>query len=82
MAPRPGLGPGTSKLTVSRYYQLSYRGIKFYMVGRVGIEPTTSALSEQRSNRLSYPPILRVVYRDTSSIFHICLSIFSFIKKF
>lgn len=32
----------------------------------------TSRLSSVRSNQLSYTPIARVVYRDTSSSFHIC----------
>lgn len=43
-----------------------------YMVVRVGLGPTTPALSEQCSNQLSYPTMSRVVYRDTSSLFHIC----------
>ena len=42
------------------------------MVGRAGVEPTTPALSEQCSNQLSYLTMSRVVYRDTSSLFHIC----------
>ena len=43
-----------------------------YMVGVSGLEPPTSDLSGLRSNQLSYTPITRVVYRDTSSSFHIC----------
>ena len=43
-----------------------------HMVGITGIGPVTSDLSGLRSNQLSYTPITRVVYRDTSSLFHIC----------
>ena len=39
--------------------QLSYIPFKIGKVGLVGLEPTTSPLSEERSNRLSYRPSLR-----------------------
>ena len=39
--------------------QLSYIPFKVRKVGLVGLEPTTSPLSEERSNRLSYRPSLR-----------------------
>jgi hypothetical protein len=37
--------------------QLSYIPFSIDKVGLVGLEPTTSPLSEERSNRLSYRPI-------------------------
>jgi hypothetical protein len=42
LAPRPGLEPGTFRLTGGRYCRLSYRG-SFFVAG-VGFEPTTFGL--------------------------------------
>jgi hypothetical protein len=47
--------------------QLSYTP-NVWMVGLVGFEPTTPALSRRCSNRLSYRPEIRVVCRQQQPI--------------
>ena len=44
------------RLAKAALSQLSYIPFSFDKVGLVALEPTTSPLSEERSNRLSYRP--------------------------
>ena len=44
-------------------YQLSYRGIiKYKMATRMGLEPTTSAVTGRHSNQLNYRAVLGDAY--------------------
>ena len=54
--------------------QLSYIPSKVGKVGLVGLEPTTSPLSEERSNRLSYKPVnISIVIRKHCATFFLFL---------
>ena len=53
---------------------------KTIMVGLNGLEPSTSALSEQRSNQLSYRPMITLPYIDFLSIIPIFYLVNTFLN--
>lgn len=57
MVARAGVEPATSRFSVARSYQLSYRAmilLSLLLATQTGLEPATSAVTGRRANQLRY----------------------------
>ena len=61
MVARAGVEPATSRFSVARSYQLSYRAMIYILLylslllaTQTGLEPATSAVTGRRANQLRY----------------------------